>query len=249
MAQPPRQNRRRSERIRLAKPLVCRLGTEGVVLIDISNHGARVEHYSRFERGAEKTLRIRWNNVEIAMPSTVVSCKVDRFIPGESGLTVYRSGLRFLDEKGAEFEKVRKMTTAFVTGTLVEQVANAKGFYTPAKKDMPIFRKGALTTQGFDVGSTSSDDHLLPQKELARRVGFVRYSFERGSWGQKWTLDPHQPVEGFTVSANEPWEQVQSLCDLYQKSDPEGRAFIRLLAEASVESELGQSRENQPTQS
>lgn len=238
----PRPNRRRAERIRLSKPFVCRLGTHGVVLIDISNLGARIEHYSSFPRGLERVLRMKFNNEDILMPARVMSCKLERFIPGEKGLTVYRSGLLFLEEQGAEAEKVRKMTSAYLAGTLVEQVANAKGFAPPSRGEMPIFRDGALASNSFKVGSAREDEHLLPFAEATRKVGFLRYSYEGNRWNKKWTLDPSQPERGFTVSANETWEQVESLCDAYRDADEEGRRFLRLLAEASVASETDQPR-------
>jgi hypothetical protein len=235
----PKSNRRRADRIRLSKPFVCRFGSHGVVLIDISNHGARLEHYSRFDRGVERILRFRWQREEIAMPASIVSCRIERFVPGDSGLTVYRSGVRFTQEEGAEFEKVKKMTSAHVATTLVEQVANARGFKPMTRGEMPIFRNGTLTSNDFEI--EGEEGQLLPERELARRTGFIRYSLARGGWARKWTLDPTQPEEGFTVSANETWEQVESLCDLYRKSDAESRNFIRLLAEASVEAELKKS--------
>ncbi|HEU5161893.1 MAG TPA: hypothetical protein VFV54_01990 [Thermoanaerobaculia bacterium] len=237
----PKENRRRADRIRLSKPFVCRFGTHGVVLIDISNYGARLEHYSRFDRGTERVLRFRWNRDEIAMPASIVSCRVERFVPGDSGLTVYRSGVRFTQEEGAEFEKVKKMTSAHLATTLVEQVANARGFKPMTKEgEMPIFRNGTLTSNQFDIG-VEGEEHLLPERDLARRTGFICYSLARAGWSRKWTLDPRQPEEGFTVSANETWEQVESLCELYRHSDAEGRRFIRVLAEASVEAELKRS--------
>ncbi len=237
----PKPNRRRAERIRLSKPFVCRFGTHGVVLIDISNYGARLEHYNRFDRGTERVLRFRWGREEIAMPASIVSCRVERFVPGDTGLTVYRSGLLFSQQEGPEFEKVKKMTSAHVATTLVEQVANARGF-KPMTRDgeMPIFRNGALTSNDFALDA-EEEAHLLPEKELARRAGFICYSLARAGWTRKWTLDPVQPEEGFTVSANETWEQVESLCELYRQSDAEGRHFIRVLAEASVEAELKRS--------
>lgn len=233
-----RINRRRAERIRLSKPFVCRLGNHGVVLIDISNYGARIEHYTRFDRGTTKTLRIKFEGEEIAMPAEIVSCRVDRFVPGDSGLTVYRSGLRFLEEEGLQFERVRKLTSSYVASTLVEQVANARGFVAPVRGEMPIFRNGSLASNHFDVGAGRSEEHLLPSSEITRKTGYIRFSFDKGRWSRKWTLDPQQPVEGFTVSANEPWEQVESLCELYRKSNEEHRRLIRTMAEASVEGEL-----------
>ena len=233
---PNRSNRRRAERIRLSKPFVCRLGSSGVVLVDISNYGARVEHYSRIERGAKKTLRIRFEGEEITMPCEIVACRVERFMPGDDGLTVYRSGIRFLEEEGAQFDRIKKLTSSYVANTLVEQVANARGFQAPVTGDMPIFRNGALASNRFDIGSSRLDEHLLPSRDLTHKTGFIRFSFDKArGWNRKWTLDSKQPVEGYTISANETWEQVELLCDLYRRSDAEGRALIRVLAEASLE--------------
>ncbi|MFN2442987.1 MAG: PilZ domain-containing protein [Thermoanaerobaculia bacterium] len=238
---PNRSNRRRAERIRLSKPFVCRLGSSGVVLVDISNFGARVEHYARIERGTRKTLRIRFDGEEISMPAEVVACRVERFMPGDQGLTVYRSGIRFLEEEGSQFERIKKLTSSYVASTLVEQVANARGFMAPVTGEMPIFRNGSLASNRFDIGSNRLDEHLLPSRDLTRKTGFIRYSFDKGRWNRKWTLDANQPVEGFTVSANETWEQVELLCDLYRRSDPEGRDLIRTLASASLEGEFQNS--------
>ena len=209
------------------------------MLVDISNYGARVEHYSRIERGTKKTLRIRFEGEEISMPSEIVACRVERFMPGDDGLTVYRSGLRFLEEEGTQFERIKKLTTSYVASTLVEQVANARGFQAPVTGDMPIFRNGALASNRFDIGSSRLDEHLLPTRDLTHKTGFIRFSFDKArGWNRKWTLDSKQPVEGFTISANETWEQVELLCDLYRRSDADGRALIRTLAEASLEGDL-----------
>lgn len=227
-------NRRRAERVRLAKPLIARLGTIGVVLIDISPFGARIEHYSRFDRGAERILRIQWGAEAGTIRCQIVSCKVHRFAPGDDGLTVYQSGLVFTEDDSAS-ELVKKLISAHLAGTLVEQVANARGFAPPNVENMPIFRGGVLTNTDGDVQAASSDKHLLPEKKLVHEVGYICFALVKGRWTRKWTLDPEQPREGFTVSANEPLHQIDLLAEQYMNSRIDEREFIRTLARLSVE--------------
>jgi hypothetical protein len=229
-----RPNRRRAERVRLAKPIIARLGTTGVVLIDISAYGARIEHYTRFDRGAERYLRIQWGPETGSLRCQIVSCKVHRFAPGDDGLTVYQSGLLFSEAEGS-CELVKKLISAHLAGTLVEQVANARGFQPPNVAEMPIFRGGVLAAEEVKVQSRTDDLHLLPGNELVHNVGFICFSLVKGRWSRKWTLDPEQPKEGFTVSANEPLHQIDLLVDQYMSANVDQRRFIRTLASLSVE--------------
>ena len=47
---------------------------------------------------------------------------------------------------------------------------------------------------------------------------------------------PDQPENGFTVSAAEPDDQVELLCQTYESGDEESRRLTRLLAELSAAS-------------
>lgn len=242
-----RPNRRRAERVRLANPIIARLGTTGVVLIDISAYGARIEHYTRFDRGAERYLRIQWGPETGSLRCQIVSCRVHRFAPGDDGLTVYQSGLLFSEEEGSR-ELVKKLISAHLAGTLVEQVANARGFQPPNVAEMPIFRGGVLATEDAKVQSRTDDRHLLPGNDLVHNVGYICFSLVKGRWLRKWTLDPEQPKEGFTVSANEPMHQIDLLVDQYISSNVDQRRFIRTLASLSVESAGQRLEETRPTE-
>lgn len=241
-----RPNRRRAERVRLAKPIIARLGTTGVVLIDISAYGARIEHYTRFDRGAERYLRIQWGSETGSLRCQIVSCRVHRFAPGDDGLTVYQSGLLFSEEEGSR-ELVKKLISAHLAGTLVEQVANARGFQPPNVAEMPIFRGGVLATEDAKVQPRTDDRHLLPGNDLVHNVGYICFSLVKGRWSRKWTLDPEQPKEGFTVSANEPMHQIDLLVDQYISSNVDQRRFIRTLASLSVEGAGPALEERRPT--
>jgi len=228
------ENRRAVERIALAEPAVARFGTFPVVLLDISSHGARVEHYALIERGTEKALRIRWREKDLSINSRVVTSQLHRFKSGDDGATIYRSGVRFHFETDFEREPVRRLISSFLASTLVEQVANARGFTPPSEDNMPIFRFGVLTRNRQTIQRDSTEARLLPKSTIVHEQGYICFALIRGRWIRKWTSDREQPKEGFTVSAREPVKQIDLLCQQYQTSDFQGRELIRKLAELSV---------------
>lgn len=230
-----RANRRRAERIRLSESVVARLGTQGAVLIDVSLFGARVEHYNRLRVGESRSLRLDVGNMSVAIRCSVVNSRIHRFASGDDGLTVYRSGLDFTGEEQERLASIHQFIEHARAETLTEQIANAKGFTPPPKGEMPIFRGGALTSNTFNVASATKDEHLIPDKKIARDVGYIRFSKKKTSWSRIWTLDPSQPEDGFTVSANESADQVELLCNLYRDGDGKTREMIRLLAATSIE--------------
>jgi hypothetical protein len=230
-----RSNRRRAERIRLSEAVVARLGTQGAVLIDLSLFGARVEHYSRLRVGDVRLLRLDVGEMSINLRATVVNSRVHRFASGDDGLTVYRSGLDFSTEDEQGLGTIGQFIEHARAETLTEQIANAKGFAPPSKGEMPIFRGGALTSNEFKVTTAKKDAHLIPDKKIAKEVGFVRYAKKKDRWTRVWTLDRSQPDEGFTVSANESADQIELLCKLYRDGDRQTREMIRLLAATSLE--------------
>lgn len=230
-----RANRRRAERIRLSESVVARLGTQGAVLIDLSLFGARVEHYNRLRVGEARSLRLEVGEASVSIRCVVVNSRIHRFASGDDGLTVYRSGLDFAEEHQERLTSLHQFIEHARAETLTEQIANARGFAPPPKGEMPIFRGGALTSNTFNVASTKKDEHLIPDKRIAREVGFIRFSRRKDRWSRIWTLDSSQPEDGFTVSANESLEQVYMLCKLYRDGDRGTRDMIRLLAATSLE--------------
>lgn len=230
----PRSERRQQERFRLSSPVVARLGLVGVVVIDVSAKGARVEHYVRCKVGEERPLRLESNEGELSCRTRVVSCRVHRFASGDHGLTVYHSGLLFLDDNPEFVDEVRHLIAAQRATALVEQVANARGFQPPKVDEMPIFREGGLTSNRVEIQTSKKLEHLLPDSDIVTDQGFVRCRYRRGSWEKKWTLDRTQPEDGFTVSAGEAEDQIDMLCSTYASADDEHRKLIRAIAAAAV---------------
>ncbi|HEY5610331.1 MAG TPA: PilZ domain-containing protein [Thermoanaerobaculia bacterium] len=233
-----RPDRRKKQRIQLSQPLVGRVGTIGAVLVDLSESGARVEHYTRLKTGSLTRFRFQWEADGVETECIVVSCRVQRFSPGDDGLTVYQSGLLFTQPQGETASVLRRMVSAFVSRALAEQVANARGIGPILAKDMPIFREGVVSSNSFEHTHSEDTRHLIPSKLLAHEKGFIRCRLVRGNWWErKWVRSKEQPSDdGFTVSASEPADQIEKLCEAYRVADAETRRLIRLMAQMSLES-------------
>src|SRR5512144_2681475 len=74
-----RTERRKKQRIQLTRSVLARFGATGVLILDITDEGARIEHFSRMDLGRRARLRFGWQQTEIEVEATVMSCKVHRF--------------------------------------------------------------------------------------------------------------------------------------------------------------------------
>lgn len=228
--------RRKKVRVRLARSIVARLGTIGAVLIDVSESGARLEHYSPLQTGKRIRLRFEWEQNSIGVDCEILSCRISRFASGDEGLTVYQSRLMFVDVDEESAATLKQMVTAFIGRALAEQVANARGIGPVLERGaMPIFREGVLASNVADSVKSEKNKHLIPEKQITNEQGFLCCRLIRSRWEKKWTLVSTQPEDGFTVRAAEPVDQVEKLCQAYRKTDDNGRDFIRRLAMLAIE--------------
>jgi hypothetical protein len=224
---------RRVQRVHLAQPLIARLGSAQVALVDISVLGARVEHHVPLIAGAYSRLAFEWENRSVLADCRIVRSRLERFSVGSDGLTIYHSGLEFQTIPDGARAVLKDMIGLFISRALEEQKLNARGVmpqHDAAR--MPIFRFGGqLTANAKDAPRAS----LLPTSRMVTETGYVSYHLENGhSWRRKRTHDPGQPLEGFTVSATEDHSQVELLCDAYKRSDLDGRRMIQLCAQLSI---------------
>jgi hypothetical protein len=223
---------RRVQRIHLAQPLMARLGTTQVVLVDISVLGARIEHNVPMAAGARARLIFTFDDDEIATECRIVRSRLERFSTGADGLTVYHSGLEFEDTPPQMKERLKQMIARFITRALEEQKMNARGVMPQHDVErMPIFRYGGM------LSANSKDlkgETALPTSRIAKDTGYICYHLENNVWRKKRTHDPGQPLEGFTISANEDRSQADLLCEAYQRSDKEGRRMIQLFSQLSI---------------
>ncbi len=223
---------RRVERVHLAQPLAARLGATQVVLVDLSVMGARVEHHVPLIAGAYSQLTFRWEDTTFGLDCRIVRSRLERFSAGSDGMTVYHSGLEFERLSPEMRTRLKQLIGGFILRALEEQKLNARGVL-PAHdvSRMPIFRFGGQLTANEKSLAGSS---LMPISRVARETGYICYGLEHTSWRRKRTHDPGQPMEGFTISANEDHAQVELLCEAYLKSDRDGRRLIQLCAQLSL---------------
>jgi len=227
---------RRVARVHLTLPATGRFGVTPVVVVDISVLGARIEHHVPLgtPTGGAANLAFAWDDEDISVDCRVVRSRLEHFSVGADGLTVYHSGLEFLEPKQETREKLKRIIGRFIARALEEQKANARGLVPTSVDKMPIFRHGQLTENPADVAEAIGSS-VLPTARVAKEAGYICLQFEKNrTWKKKRTHDPGQPNEGFTISASEDQSQIQMLCDAYEKSDSDGRKMIQLFAQLSI---------------
>jgi len=223
---------RRVQRVHLAQPLIARLGATQVVLVDLSVMGGRVEHHVPLVAGAYSRLTFRWEEMLITIDCRIVRSRLERFSAGADGMTVYHSGLEFEALTPEAKRGLKELIGGFIVRALEEQKLNARGVLPEHDVSrMPIFRFGGQLT--------ANDKHLagsalFPTARVAKETGYICYALQNNSWRHKRTHDPGQPLEGFTISANEDRGQAELLCQAYERSGRDGRRLIQLCAQLSV---------------
>ena len=232
----PRRERRQRPRLRLTRSLIARYGAQGVVIVDIHEGGARIEHFAPLVVGRTSTLSFDWQSTRIDVEAKVVTSSVHRFSSGNHGGTVYQSGLTFSSVSPEAATALRELMTATISRSVAEQVANLRGLGPVAERDMPVFQDGVVAAEGVDASQAGT--RRISIKRLHQ--GYVRCILVSGRrWERRWTSTPQQPEnEGFTVLATEPRELVDMLCEDYLRCDSATRRLIRLLARVTVEDSL-----------
>lgn len=223
---------RRVQRVHLPQPLVARLGSAQVAVIDISILGARIEHHSPLIAGAESRLVFTWEGEEIAIACRIARSHIERLNSDGEGLTVYHSGLEFDVMNPDTKSKLKDLVGLYISRALEEQKLNARGAIPDHDADkMPIFRFGGqLSADERNVAGSAR----LPIARVVKQTGYVCYQLERDRWRRKRTFAPDQPPQGFTVSAAEDPAQAALLCEAYLKADRDGRKMIQLFAQLSI---------------
>lgn len=225
--------RRKKTRIQLSRVILARYGSLGVAILDITDSGARIEHFTRLDVGRKARLRLDLKQREIEVEATVRSCRLHRFAPGEE--TVYQSGLMFTDYSGDAAHQLKEMVATLVARSLAEQVANARGIGPVTERNMPVFRGGVMAGDGVDENAGEKAKRYLPDAALIADRGYMRCTLFGDRWDKKWTRQPVQPADGFTVRASELQEHIDQLCETYLKGSAEDRKLIQLMATASLE--------------
>lgn len=201
----PRE-RRRFERLRVREIVATQIGRASGALVDLSARGARVRHTSPLIRGSQARLTFNWNGERFEAAAEVLASRVVSL----AHPTRYESRLRFVTMSASAEHVLARALADIAAAALRTWVANLRGWENE--------------TPHHDAAS----DHV--------ESGFLRcrYYAARG-WERKWTQDPDQPSNGFTLPANTEPAEVNMLCRTYETSDEEGRALLRIMTDAVVQ--------------
>lgn len=216
--------KRRVERVQFLQPLPARFGAAPVALSDLTLAGAGIQHQAQIPRGENHTLRFQWDGRDVSLDSRVVRTRLEFYRLGGASLTLYRSGLHFINVGEEESIILRKMITGKVARALNEQRANAF----------------ALSREEIETRIETTDEPkpAFSINELfttsVHNRGFFRCTLTAGRWTRTWTDSPEQPEGGFTVNAAEGEDAVKLLCKTFEQADAPGRVLIRTIAQLSV---------------
>ncbi|MGA7615804.1 MAG: PilZ domain-containing protein [Thermoanaerobaculia bacterium] len=226
--------KRKVERIPLTLPILGRAGNLDVVILDISLNGCLLEHNAPLRVGSELVLGFEWNGREVTFRTTVVRCSLGAYGTTDDSMTVYHSGLLFLEGIDGSSVVLRQVIASQVTKALEEQKANARG-------ELPSFLQiiADLTLEGIQPMTPELRDEYerrtsVRYYQLARGRGYVNYSFDGNRWKRVRTKKPEQPDEGFTIWAFEDSGEVERLQRAYERGDDVLKKLIRICAELSL---------------
>ena len=193
--------------MRLVRPLVSRVGTVRVFLLEVSLSGVLVAHQGNIPpEGATAVVMFEWDSMPVALECQIVRNTLQKMARNANEKSVYHAAMEITRASSEAMKTLRDMITSIVARALDEQKANARGI-------------PAVAAQTFQTGKGSQ---------------FLRLELLNGIWRRTETTRPDQPMNGFTISAEEPPDHITLLCDTYAAATNENRKLIKLMAELSI---------------
>lgn len=117
------QEKRRLQRLDLVPPSDAKLSGLGVVMLDLSTAGARVEHQFPMKAGQRGRLDFSWNGMELSLECEVVRTRLQKSTI-KAGVIVYHSGLRFTDPSEGSRAQVRHVVAAMSAARTAQSSAS-----------------------------------------------------------------------------------------------------------------------------
>lgn len=202
----PWTDRRGALRYRIAEPLAILVGRGDGLLVDLSEHGARVRHSVQARRASKVRVSFEWQRERFAATAEVLSSRVVALGSGDVP-TVYESRLRFDAITGAAGELLARVIASVDDIDVRKWVANLRGWNEQVEAVAP---------------------------PTAVTGSYLRCRLIGNRWERKWTHDRSQPKDGFALPESVETKEVDSLCETYRGLDEDGRHLIRLIATASL---------------
>ncbi|MGH9419941.1 MAG: PilZ domain-containing protein [Thermoanaerobaculia bacterium] len=201
------EERRKYQRVTLVRPLVARIGAARVFLLEASLSGIRIAHQGNIPaEGSVCTIIFEWESVTVALECRITRNTLQKMARNANEKSVYHVGMEIVRASDVAMKTLRDLITAIVARALDEQKANARGI-------------PAVAAQTFQTG---------------KGTNFLRFEIVNGAWRRTETTRPDQPMNGFTISAEEDPDHIAILCETYLSADAEGRKLIKIMSELSI---------------
>jgi len=183
-----------------------------VYLVDASVEGIRIAHQGAIPAvGQSCRVSFEWEGHSIELDCQVIHNSLFRLAKNPEEKSIYHAGLRIAEAIGDSRVVMRQLVADCVARALDEQKANARGI-------------PAAAVQAFQSG---------------KGTDFIRCELVDGTWRRTTTSRPEQPANGFTISAEEERDQVEMLCETFERTDAAGRKLIQTMAEMSISKSEG----------
>ena len=202
--------RRQVQRVTLLQNLPARCGSMRLFVADVSVTGLRVLHQEPFPAGTN-TISFSWDGLGIVVGCTVARSIAKREARSQFEKPLYESGMLIVSASETSMANLRTLVEAHVVRALDEQKANARGI-------------PATAAQSFQTGAATD---------------FVRHELVNGTWRERRTSDRTQPLNGFTIAANETPQNIARLRSAFETADDSMRRMMRKFAELSISSSDG----------
>jgi hypothetical protein len=201
------EERRRYQRVTLIRPVVGRIGAARVFVLDASLCGIRIAHQGNIPAaGSTCSILFEWESIPVLLECRITRNVLQKMARTAQEKSVYHAGMEIVRASAEAMKTMREMIASLVARALDEQKANARGI-------------PAVVAQTFQTGKGTQ---------------FLRYELINDKWRRTETTRPDQPMNGFTISADEALPHIAMLCETYLTSDAEGRKLIKLMSELSI---------------
>lgn len=218
-----RKARRSLGRISFRMPRPARFATHDVILIDLSVRGAGIRHHVKIAPNTNGVLRFRLERQVHEVPCQLSRSRLELVRQNDKTLQIYRSALRFdslgEEREGDGLDSIREALRKRVERAIRRQQADAFG-------DPSLM-------SGTDESSGSIPVDLLASWMESRN--FIRCTLGRDRrWKIERVDDAEQPINGFTVSAEEGEQEIAVLRSTWERSDENQRRLIRIFAQIAL---------------
>jgi len=204
-------------------PRPARFATHEVILVDLSVRGAGIRHHVKIAPATSGILRFRLERQVHEIPCQLSRSRLELVKQADKTLQIYRSALRFEalgDEDDSEaLSGIREALRKRVERAIRRQQADAFG--DPALMNGTEESSGAIPVD------------LLASWMESR--SYIRCTLSRdGRWKVERVDSAEQPLNGFTVSAEEGDKEIELLRKTWEKVDESQRKLIRIFAQIAL---------------